>query len=65
VFEKFGGILGPLAFGLALATFDSSRIAILSIIGFFIIGGAVLLFVNVPEGARAARAAEEKLRVVA
>lgn len=64
VFEKFGGIFGPLAFGLALRWSGSSRIAILSIIGFFIVGGAILLLVNVAEGARAARAAEDKLRVV-
>jgi MFS transporter, UMF1 family len=36
------------------------RGGILSVIIFFIIGGTLLLFVNVPEGERVARAAEAK-----
>jgi len=58
VFEKFGGILGPLVFAVAVGQSGSSRVAILWVIAFFVIGGVVLAFVNVPEGERAARAAD-------
>lgn len=58
VFEKFGGILGPLVFAVAVGQSGSSRVAILWVIAFFVVGGAVLAFVNVPEGERAARAAD-------
>jgi MFS transporter, UMF1 family len=57
VVEKFAGIIGPLVFGL-VAVGGSSRNAILSIIGFFVVGGIILAFVNVAEGQRLARAAE-------
>ncbi len=60
VFEKFGGILGPLLFGIAIASFGSSRVAILSVIVFFIVGGAILTLVNVPEGEQAARDADAR-----
>ena len=59
VVEKFAGIIGPLVFGAVIAASGSSRGAILSIIAFFIIGGIILAFVNVPEGQRLARAAEK------
>jgi MFS transporter, UMF1 family len=58
VFEKFAGILGPAVFWLAIRSTGSSRSAILSIISFFVIGGLLLLRVNVTEGERAARDAE-------
>lgn len=58
VFEKFGGILGPLLFGIALGQSGSSRIAILSVIAFFIVGGGILALVNVGQGEEAARAAD-------
>jgi len=58
VFEKFAGIFGPAIFGvMALAT-GSSRNAILSLIFFFVAGGALLAFVDVEAGQRAAREAE-------
>ncbi|MDQ6610864.1 MAG: MFS transporter, partial [Gemmatimonadota bacterium] len=60
VFEKFGGILGPLLFGIALGQSGSSRIAILSVIAFFVVGGAILATVNVKEGEAAARAADAR-----
>ncbi len=60
VFEKFGGILGPLLFGIALGQSGSSRIAILSVIAFFIVGGALLAMVNVSAGEDAARAADAR-----
>ena len=59
VFSKFAGIFGPILFASIIGTTGSSRNAILSVIVFFIIGGALLLFVNVEAGARAARAAEQ------
>jgi UMF1 family MFS transporter len=64
VFEKFGGILGPLAFAVALNQFQSSRAAILSVIAFFVVGAALLLMVDVKEGERVARAAEQDLQGV-
>jgi UMF1 family MFS transporter len=64
VFEKFAGIFGPLVFTVILAATGSSRNAILSVIVFFIIGGALLAFVDVEEGRRAARAAEADLTPV-
>jgi UMF1 family MFS transporter len=50
VFEKFAGIAGPLVFALAISIFGSSRPAILSIIAFFLVGGALLLRVDVAAG---------------
>ena len=64
VFEKFGGILGPLVFALVINRFQSSQLAILSVIVFFVLGGAMLLFVDVEAGERAAREAERNVRTV-
>jgi UMF1 family MFS transporter len=64
VFEKFGGILGPLVFAIAIGQTGSSRGAILWVIAFFVIGGAILAMVDVKEGERAARAADVNLRAV-
>ena len=58
IFEKFAGILGPAIFGLTAAlTAGSSRNAILSVMTFFVIGGAILTAVDVDAGRRAAREA--------
>ena len=57
VFEKFAGIFGPLIFAGTIAATGSSRNAILSVIGFFALGGMLLLLVDVDEGQRAARQA--------
>lgn len=59
VVEKFAGIMGPLVFGAVVLFSGSSRGAILSVIAFFVVGGIILTFVNVPEGQRIARAAEK------
>jgi len=56
VMEKFSAIIGPLLFAGAVAIFDSSRPAILSLIALFIIGGYLLTRVNVAEGRRVAQA---------
>ena len=61
VLEKFAGIAGPAIFGLIHALTGSSRQAILAMIGFFVIGAALLLCVNVTAGRRVARAAEERV----
>ena len=58
VFEKFAGIFGPLIFAASIALFGSSQAAILSVIGFFVVGGFVLSFVDVDEGKRIARQVE-------
>ena len=57
VFEKFAGIAGPAIFALAVTITGSSRPAVLSVIAFFIAGGALLTRVNVAEGEREAAAA--------
>lgn len=59
VFEKIAGILGPALFAGVLALTGSSRNAILAVIAFFIVGGGLLALVNVPEGRRLARRAEQ------
>ncbi len=55
IMERFSSILGPLLFAGAVATFGSSRPAIISLIAFFIIGGYLLSRVNIKEGQRIAR----------
>ncbi len=61
VFEKFAGIFGPLLFYVMIEATGSSRNAILSIVAFFIIGGALLLRVNVSEGQQMAVARTRRL----
>ena len=58
VFEKFAGIAGPAVFALMIALTGSSRSAIISVAGFFVVGAALLALVNVEEGQRVAREAE-------
>jgi len=58
VFEKFAGIFGPLIFAGTIAATGSSRNAILSVIGFFAVGAAILALVDVDQGRREAQAAE-------
>lgn len=65
IFEKFTGVLGPAMFGVVAAATGSGRLAILSVIAFFVAGGFLLSFVNLQEGQRAARAAEAGVRTVA
>ena len=60
IFEKFAGILGPAIFGLTAALTGSSRNAILSVMAFFVIGGAILTAVDVDAGRRAAREADRE-----
>jgi MFS transporter, UMF1 family len=63
VFERYAGILGPAVFAWVVERSGTSRNAILSVILFFVIGAAVLVFVDVDEGRRAARAAEADVSI--
>ena len=57
VFEKFAGIAGPAVFAISVTIFGNSRVAVLSVIMFFVLGALVLTRVNVAEGeAQAAEA---------
>jgi MFS transporter, UMF1 family len=64
VFEKFAGIAGPAIFAMTIALTGSSRNAILSVIGFFVVGAILLAMVDVEEGRRVAREAEAGVREV-
>ena len=61
VFEKFAGILGPALFALSTDMFGSSRMAVLSVILFFILGGIILTRVDVPRGIAEAEARNRSL----
>jgi UMF1 family MFS transporter len=61
IFEKFAGIFGPLIFAGTIALTGTSRNAILSVIGFFAVGAALLALVDVKEGQRVAREVEREL----
>jgi UMF1 family MFS transporter len=65
VFEKFAGIFGPLIFAGTIAATGSSRNAILSVIGFFAVGAAILAFVDLDAGRREALAADAIARPAA
>lgn len=58
VFEKFAGIFGPLFFAISVAVTGSSRNAILSVIVFFVVGGALLWLVDEEEGRLVVRSQE-------
>ncbi len=53
--SKFAGIIGPLVFGLVGQLAGSSRLSIVSIVIFFIVGGLLLTTVNEQEGIRVAQ----------
>jgi MFS transporter, UMF1 family len=57
VFEKFAGVLGPALFAASVTLFGSSRVAVLSVILFFVLGGLVLTRVDVAAGEAQARCA--------
>jgi UMF1 family MFS transporter len=58
VSDKVAGIFGPLVFGLVGAATGSSRGAVLSVIAFFVAGGALLAAVDVERGRREAQEAD-------
>jgi UMF1 family MFS transporter len=53
--SKFAGILGPLLFGVVSQIAGGSRLSIISLIVFFIVGGLLLTRVDEQEGIRVAR----------
>lgn len=61
VSSKFAGIFGPLLFGLVGQLMGSSRLSIISIILFFILGGYILTKVNVETGMQVAKEEETLL----
>ncbi len=61
VFDRFSGILGTALFTAITAWPGSSQKAILSVMIFFIVGGALLTRVDVAAGRRHAREADESL----
>ncbi|MEP7326274.1 MAG: MFS transporter [Gemmatimonadota bacterium] len=61
VFEKFAGIFGPATVWLVIRLTGSTRLSILSVIVFFVIGAFLLLRVNVDEGQQQARATEQSI----
>ena len=65
VFEKFSGLLGPLLFALVVQLGGTSRLAILSVIVFFVVGIALLRRVDVPTGQADARRAEAEAQAAA
>ena len=59
VMSKFSAMLGPLLFAAVAISFGSSRPAILSIVVFFVVGALLLVRVDVDEGIRVAKEADE------
>lgn len=57
---KFAGIAGPLLFGVVSQLAGESRLSIVALIIFFIVGGLLLSFVDVDEGVSIARAEERE-----
>ncbi len=64
VAEKFAGIFGPATFAVINAMTGHSRGAILAVIAFFVVGGALLSRVNVAEGQQTARVEESEVGAV-
>jgi UMF1 family MFS transporter len=64
VFERYAGVLGPAIFAFVVERSGSGRAAILAVAVFFVVGAAILTFVDVGRGRAAARAAEAELRPV-
>lgn len=58
--EKFAGGLGPLLLGTIASLTGSTRLGILSVLAFFVVGGVLLHWVNADEGRAAARGADEE-----
>lgn len=59
VVEKFAGIIGPAMFAVINLVTGSSRGAILAVISFFVVGGALLAMVDVAKGQALARTPTE------
>ena len=63
VSARFAGILGPIMFGLVSQFSGESRLSILFLVSFFVIGMVLLARVDIDEAKRVARAAEQKAGV--
>jgi MFS transporter, UMF1 family len=63
VFEKFAGVFGPGIIALVLSITGSSRLSILSLISFFVVGSILLLKVDIEAGQRQARVADADVPV--
>ena len=59
---KFGNIAGPLVFSAVSQLAGGSRLGILALVGFFVVGMALLAKVNVAEGQREAERADRQLQ---
>ena len=59
VLDKFAAVTGPALFGVGVALTGSVRSGVLSVLVYFVIGALLLTRVDVDEGRKAARAAEE------
>ena len=55
---KFGNIIGPLVFAIVADWTGGGRLAILSLVFFFVVGAVLLTRVDVEEGTEAAKRAE-------
>ncbi|MFH1502613.1 MAG: MFS transporter [Candidatus Eisenbacteria bacterium] len=55
--SKFAGVFGPLVFGVLSQATGQSRLGIVSVVAFFVVGAALLSRVNVQEGVMAAAGA--------
>jgi len=58
--SKFAGLVGPLMFAVVGQLFGSSRLSIVSLIVFFIVGGLILSRVNEEEGMVLARSMDAR-----
>jgi UMF1 family MFS transporter len=54
VFERYAGILGPVLFAWTISATGAGRNAILAVLAFFVIGAAILSFVDIEAGRREA-----------
>ena len=61
VFEKFATVAGPLLFGLVSTIMGESRLSIVSLIIFFVVGIFLLTRVNVDRGIQVALADEQRM----
>jgi MFS transporter, UMF1 family len=62
VMDKFAGMFGPLVMFLVLSMTGSSRLSLLAVAGFFIVGALILSRVDVDEGRRHAREEQARAR---
>jgi MFS transporter, UMF1 family len=64
VMDKFAGMMGPTVMGLIAASTGSTRLGILSVLIFFVVGAALLYMVDEEEGRRVAREEQARARPV-